>query len=141
MLFRSLGEVQAGENKTFAVTRTGRTPLDKWVQRYGASFSTAASQRKQSFGGNQNYLPDVANCSMAASFVSQLGTRPKANDWEPPSGGFVTTSGQDLTLFMARGDAIVMAWAADYAPVKPMNRFTPRRSHRDTLFRVATPVK
>ena len=56
-------------------------------------------------------------------------------------GTFITTPGQDLSELTGRGDAVLLAWAADYAPIQPMRRFTPSRQHQDTLFRVAVPVK
>jgi len=36
---------------------------------------------------------------------------------------------------------VLFAWAADYSPVKPMYQFSPRRSHKDTLWRVAVNVQ
>ena len=34
---------------------------------------------------------------------------------------------------MEEGNAVLLAWAEDYAPVKPMRQFKPRRSDRNTL--------
>ena len=45
--------------------------------------------------------------------------------------------GFDLTPLVQRGDAVLLAWAPNYSPVKPLNQFSPRRSRRNTLLRVA----
>ena len=37
--------------------------------------------------------------------------------------------------------SILLAWAADYSLVKPMNRFSARRNRHDTLLRVAAEIK
>jgi hypothetical protein len=47
----------------------------------------------------------------------------------------------DLSPLIDRGEAVLLAWAADYALVKPMNRFSARRSRHDTLLRVAVEIK
>jgi hypothetical protein len=54
---------------------------------------------------------------------------------------FITPPGLDLSAVAESGDAVLLAWAEDYAPVKPMRQFTPRRAQRNTLWRVAVPVK
>jgi hypothetical protein len=62
---------------------------------------------------------------------------PQENDMH----SFIAPPGLDLSSVAERGEAIVLAWADGYAPVKPMYQFSPRRSHRQTLWRVAVPVK
>jgi hypothetical protein len=99
-------------------------------------FASAVNQRQQAFGGNEQ-IQNIALGTMAASFVSRL---------QPPNpygqaGAFLTPPGLDLSPLVERGDAVLLAWAPDYALVKPLNKFSPRRSHRDTLLRVAAPVK
>jgi hypothetical protein len=54
---------------------------------------------------------------------------------------FIAPPGLDLSPLLARGNAVLLAWAPDYSPVKPMRQFTPRRSHQNTLWRVAVPVQ
>jgi hypothetical protein len=53
---------------------------------------------------------------------------------------FITPPGLDVAAVIEHGNAVVFAWAADYSPIKPINQFSPRRMHRDTLWRVAVPV-
>jgi hypothetical protein len=66
---------------------------------------------------------------MAVSFISRMdGER------------FVTPPGLDLAPLLARGNAVLLAWESDFAPVKPMNQFTSRRGRKDTLWRMSVPV-
>jgi hypothetical protein len=58
-----------------------------------------------------------------------------------PYGRFTSPPGLDVSPILEQGNAVLFAWAADYAPVKSIRQFTPKRTHSDTLFRVALPVK
>jgi hypothetical protein len=72
---------------------------------------------------------------MAASFLSHLGTM---------QGGmhhFIAPPGLDLSPVVEHGDAVLLGWAADYSPVKTLRQFTPRRSQKNTLWRVAVSVQ
>ena len=44
--------------------------------------------------------------------------------------------GLDLSAVVERGTAILFAWEEDYSPTKPIYQFSPRRTHRNTLWRV-----
>ena len=72
---------------------------------------------------------------MAASFISLMG------GWPNQYATFRVPPGLDLTPLAERGDAVLLAWVPDYSVVPPLNRFSPRRTHRDTLLRVAVPTK
>ena len=39
-----------------------------------------------------------------------------------------------------QGNAVLLAWEPDYSPIKPINQFPTRRSHKDTLWRMAVPI-
>ena len=39
-----------------------------------------------------------------------------------------------------QGNAVLLAWESDYSPIKPINQFPTRRSHKDTLWRMSVPV-
>jgi hypothetical protein len=54
---------------------------------------------------------------------------------------FISPPGLDVSPFVEHGGAMFFAWAAGSSPVKPINRFSPRRFHQNTLWRVATSVK
>ncbi len=135
----ALGEVPAGMSRTFDVAKTGET-LKNFVQTNAKNFQQAVNQRQQAFGENRTFIENAVPATMAASFISQYDSRVNQPGAYNP-GSFITPPGFDLTPLMERGDAVLLAWAADYAPVKGINRFTARRSHRDTLLRVATTVK
>jgi hypothetical protein len=71
---------------------------------------------------------------MAASFLGQLGFS------QNYSRNFVAPPGLDLTPVVERGNAVLLAWAPDCAPTKPMKQFTTLRSSKQTLWRVATEI-
>jgi hypothetical protein len=49
---------------------------------------------------------------------------------------FLSPPGLDLSAVVERGTAILFAWEEDYSPTKPIYQFSPRRTHRNTLWRV-----
>jgi hypothetical protein len=92
--------------------------------------------RQQTFGGGESgRLDDLANGTMAASFLSRLG------DSQNSMQSFISPPGLDLSAVVEHGNAVLLAWAGDYSPVKTLRQFTPRRSQKNTLWRVATPVQ
>jgi hypothetical protein len=66
---------------------------------------------------------------VAISFISHL-----------PDERFITPPGMDLSPLLAQGNAVLLAWESGYSPIKPINQFPTRRSHKDTLWRISTPV-
>jgi hypothetical protein len=140
-----LGALPARQTKSFQFKKEGGTSLKNFLQRHANNFSAAVQRRQAAFGDNRVQIQNVPLSTMASSFVSQSPQETGLHQPNPymmnPSGTFVTTPGQDLTEFVERGDAVLLAWASDYAPIKPMHRFSPRRVHRDTLFRVTTEIK
>jgi hypothetical protein len=71
---------------------------------------------------------------MAASFLSRLGS--PQNSMQQ----FISPPGLDLSAVVEHGNAVLLAWSWDYSPVKPLRQFTPRRSQKNTLWRVAVPL-
>ena len=130
-----LGEVPA--EKTVERPLTNATALHTFVNNHAASFLSAASQRQQAFGQNKPQIYDVPRSAMAASLIGYVGGRSDV----PGSGQFVTPPGFDLSALASRGNAILLAWTENYAPIKPIHKFSPRRSAKDTLLRVAVPAK
>jgi hypothetical protein len=129
-----LGAVPAKQTKTFSLDRAAGTSLKNFVDGYASLFQVAVQQRQRAFGsGDSGQISDIAQGSMAASFVSLM-----ANDQYR---SFNYPAGLDLAPLIERGEAVLLAWAPDYAPVPPINKFSPRRTHRDTLLRVAVPMK
>ena len=131
-----LGEVPARETRTFTVSKDKGTPLSDFVLRHGASFQGAVQSRQRTFGGGESgRIDDLPNGTMVASFLSRLsGPQDSMHH-------FITTPGLDLSSVTGHGNAVLLAWAEDYSPVKPLRQFTPRRSQKHTLWRVAVPVK
>jgi hypothetical protein len=128
----SLGEVPAHETKTFAVNKTRGMQVANYVFNYGQGFQNAVTTRQRAFGGSQSgQLGDPFNSCVAASFLSYLGRQ------QPGYGNsFVSSPGLDLSAVAQQGQSILFAWAPGYSPVPPNYNFTPRRSHKDTFWRV-----
>ena len=132
----ALGELPANATKTFTVSKGQGTLLRDFVGRYGMTFQTAVQSRQRTFGAaGSGRIDDLPNGTMAASFLAQTSGQPNVgrNFIEPP--------GLDLSMVVERGNAVLLAWAGDYSPVKPLYQFSPRRSHRNTLWRLAVPVQ
>jgi hypothetical protein len=131
-----LGELPSGASKTFTVSRQQGVSLETFVDQYGAGFHSAARARQRTFGGGESgRIDDLANGTIAVSFLSHLGGPQDAMS------RFITPPGLDLSSVVEHGNAVLLAWAGDYSPVKTLRQFTPRRSHRNTLWRVAVPVQ
>jgi len=124
-----LGDVPAKQTRTFTVSKDQGKSLAAFV------LQTAVQSRGRTFGGDESgRIDDLPNASMAASFLSHLGG---------PSDSmrhFIAPPGLDLSSEVEHGEAVLLAWAADYSPVKPLRQFSPRRSQKNTLWRVAVPV-
>jgi len=125
-----VGAVPAGQTKQVQVTASGGVMLGETVSQNGSRFQSAVQQRQSAFGeSSAGRLDDLPEASVAASFVTQV-TRNQGG-WN-----FVAPPGLDLSQTVERGNAVLLAWTPDYGPVKTMNQFTPRRSARQTLWRV-----
>jgi hypothetical protein len=74
---------------------------------------------------------------LAASFLERSGRGGNRNNYE----AFSTARGFDLTSCVSAEQAVFIAWASDYSPIKPLNRFSARRSQRSTVFRVITQIE
>ena len=92
--------------------------------------------RQATFAGRgSGRIDDLPNGTIAASFLSRLTRTPDSMR------SFIAPPGLDLSPVVEHGNAVLLAWAEDYAPVKPLRQFTPRRNHRSTLWRVVVPVQ
>jgi hypothetical protein len=132
----TLGDVPARETKTFTVSRAKGMGLSEFVLRYGSTFQSAVRGRQRTFGGTEaGRIDDLPNSSIAASFLSRMsGAQDTARH-------FIAPPGLDLSPVVEHGNAVLLAWASDYSPVKSLRQFTPKRSQKNTLWRVAVPVK
>jgi hypothetical protein len=131
-----LGELAAGQTRTFDVARDRGQLLTEFLAGYGARFRGAVQARKQAFGSTESArFDDVQNGSIAASFPSLLTSGADMYS------RFISPPGLDVSPFVEHGGVMLFAWAAGYSPAKPISRFSPRRFHQNTLWRVATVVK
>jgi hypothetical protein len=132
----ALGELPARATRTFTVTKAQGQPLETFVQQRAAQFLNAVRARQRVFGGSgSGRIDDLANGTMAASFLSRLRGGPDTMS------RFIAPPGLDLSSVVEHGNAVLLAWAPGYAPVKPLRQFSPRRSQRNTLWRLAMPVQ
>jgi hypothetical protein len=127
------GELKPNEAKTYAVKRESGKLIRDFVMGHAGAFMSAMQRRQHAFGESEGgQISDLAESSTAVSFLSEAGMQDGYN--------FLTPPGLDMSGVVARGDAVLFAWADNYSPVKPMYQFSPRRSHRHTLWRVAADV-
>ena len=135
----SLGALGPQETRTQTVTRQEGMPLKTFVSNYAGGFQNAVMSRRQALGSTASgQISDKPNSTVAVSFVSQLG---QAQPYQQMYQSFVAPPGLDLSSVVEHGGAVLMAWAEDYSPIKPIYQFSPRRSHRDTLWRLALKVQ
>jgi hypothetical protein len=133
-----LGDLPAKQTRVFRPAKNSGTPLQTFVLQHAGNFEHAVNQRQTAFGDERAaQIQDIPHGTMAVSFISQYHQSNQYGQYQR----FITPPGLDLAPLIERGDAVLLAWADNYAPIKAMNRFSPRRSDRDTLLRVAIPIK
>ena len=125
-----LGNVAAGERKTFARGNANVQSLRSFVENNSRRFERALQARQQAFGDDASArIKDWANASMALSFVSEGYS-------SSSSTRFSSSPGFDLAPLVRRGDAVLLAWAANYSPTKSLNQFPAKQGKKSTLVRV-----
>ena len=130
--------IPAGETRTYRRREVPGSSLDNFVRNRVSTFEAAASARQQVFSGNElGRVDDWTNAVLAASFLERSGRGGDRNSYE----AFSTARGFDLTSCVSAEQAVFIAWASDYSPIKPLNRFSARRSQRSTVFRVIAQIE
>lgn len=133
-----LGGVPVRETKVFRVAKGQGKPLEEFVSEHARRFRAAVLARQGTFRAHSSeHIDDLCNGSIVASFLSRA-TYPQDHLGYY---AFSDAPGLDLSLVASRGNAVLLAWAPDYAPVQPMRQFTPRLNQRNTLWRVPVTVK
>lgn len=129
-----LGSLAAGTSTNLTLEKWRGADLASYVQaQAGGVMQAALQQRHQAFATGQGaFIDNPREACFAASFIGMAQPQQAYNR-------FVVPAGLDLVPLLERGDAVLLAWTPNWTPVKPMNRFSPSRSHRDTLLRVAAP--
>ncbi len=131
-----LEEIAAGQSRTFTVKAESGVVLGDFVRQHGAGFQHVTQQRQSAFGASKGgRLDDLPGSVLTTSFLAQLGSG------QNYQGGFVLPPGLDLSRAMDRGGAFLFAYTPDAAPVASLNQFKPRRSAKNTLWRVPVEIK
>jgi hypothetical protein len=129
----NLGEMPSEQTKTMNVTRDQGTLLRSFVDVQSRTFQGAATSRQRALGYSESgQIDDKANASMAVSFLEELSSQ--------EAGNFISPPGLDMSQALTSSQAVLLAWEPDFSPAKPMYRFTPKRSHKDTLWRMVVPL-
>jgi len=124
------------ETRTQTVSRRDGMALKTFVTTFGGNFQTAVSSRQHALGSTASgQIEDKATAGVAVSFVSQLG------GGQAYQNNFVAPPGLDLSPVLDHGGAVLLAWAGNYSPIKPIYQFSPRRIQRDTLWRMALKIE
>lgn len=132
----SLGQIAASESKTFHVNSEQGTGLTNFVAGHSHNFQGILQSRQSAFGTTEHgRIDDLPNTTLAASFLSQVENQ---ENWMST---FVSPPGLDMSAEVARGAAVLFAWAEDYSPVKPLYPSKPARSHKYTMFRLPLTAK
>ena len=128
---QELGEIPAGQTRTFNLPPNGGTDIASFVRTWSSNFRNASQSRQHAFGNTGSaHIADLPDSSMALSLLS-------AGNQDP----FILPPGLDLSAAASgRDQAVLLAWEAGYSPTKPINQFPTRRSHKDTLWRMVAPV-
>ncbi|MEO6182487.1 MAG: hypothetical protein ABIP76_05105 [Verrucomicrobiota bacterium] len=127
-----LGDLPAKQTTKIKLESNQGLALKDFVQQNGGQFFHAAQSRRRTFGDSVMAF-NVPLCTMAASFSSQL------NETQGNQQLLISPPGLDLSSLAEQGNMILLAWDASHLLTKPLNRFTPRRSHQDTLLRLVVP--
>jgi len=132
----TLGQIAASESKTFHVNSEAGTGITNFVASHSHNFQGVINSRQSAFGATERgRIDDLTNTTLAASFLSQVENQ---ESW---MNSFVSPPGLDMSAEVARGAAVLFAWAEDYAPVKPLYPSKPARTHKYTMFRLPITVK
>ena len=133
-----LGEVPADNHphEFKEATAKGLGSLSDFVNRITGTFVGTVQERRSSFGGTQSgRIENMADASTATSF---LAYRQTGNNNYGQS--FLQQPAFDLSGAAEQDNAILIAWSAGEAPIKPLNQFNPLRSTKNTLWRMTLPL-
>jgi hypothetical protein len=132
----ALGDLEAGQTKTVTLSTAQGQTLAEFVRLHSQRFITAAQQRHQAFGREQSGLLDLTPEGVAAASLISAG-----GNYQGVQRSFVYPEGTDLAPLLARGQAVLFAWDVGQSALNPvLPRFTPPRSARNTMYRLAVPV-
>ena len=121
-----------GRPKPSSCTKGQGTLLRDFVSTHGGRFSkrvrvAPARLRRHRQRAHRATCPTVA---MAVSFISQCAA----------TNGFIAPPGLDLSPLVEQGNAVLLAWESGLFARQADQPVLPRRSHKDTLWRMSVPV-
>jgi len=129
-----LGDLPAGQTKTFKLKKEQGTTLREFVQKYGSQLSSRVHPTVSTAFGNSSRIDDLPNSPWPyPSFPTCRRTR----------GAWVSSLPRPALichLWWTRATPFFWPGESDYSPIKPINQFPTRRSHKDTLWRMSVPV-
>src|SRR5262249_1243197 len=113
----NLGQLSEKQSMTNTLTKTQGMSLRNFVSTYGSDFQGRISSRQQALGATERgQILDKPNCSVAVSFLSELSSQQNYQN------SFISPPGLDLAPAVQHGGAVLLAWSADYSPVKAMHQ-------------------
>lgn len=124
-----VGAIAAGQTKTIEVASGQGMMLRDFVSAQAANFQNASQSRQHAFGSNGGQISNLPDSTMAVSFLSSS-----------PGERFIEPPGLDMSSLLDQGNAVLLAWEANYSPIKPLNQFSTRRGQRNTLWRITVPI-
>ncbi|MGE3308478.1 MAG: hypothetical protein AB7O66_00800 [Limisphaerales bacterium] len=127
-----LGELPAkGRLESPLAAGTGR-PLDEFLGQLPHTYNVV-QQRRFAFGGERSgQIERNLDGVILASFVDRFrGSRQDRGE------SFASHASFGVDHLVRRGEAIVFAWAPGQSVAAPIHRFTPTRSQRDSVVRIA----
>jgi hypothetical protein len=127
----TLAALPPRQRRTFLLNSGEGALLDSFVNQHLPSFQRAVLSRRSNFGNNAVAIGDVAEGAIAASFLGRISTEHS----------FEVFRSLDLSRYAGADHAILLAWEPGHSPAAPLNRFTAKRTHRDTLLRLVATVK
>jgi len=131
-----LGALDPGQTRTVTLSAAQGQSLAEFVTQHSRRFLTAAQQRHQAFGREQSGLLELTPEGVAAASLISAG-----GNYQGAQRSFVYPEGTDLAPLLARGQAILFAWDGGHSALEPaLPRFTPPRTARHTMYRLAVPV-
>jgi hypothetical protein len=131
------GGVSAGATREVLLGELTAVHLRPFVRSQVQSVAHALQTRHSAFGADPNqWQPASGGMLTAVSFLGETAEMGGARQRL-----FVSPAGMDLSPVVARGDAVVLAWVRDYAPVPTLRQFRTVRNQESSFFRIVLPAE
>jgi hypothetical protein len=126
----TVGDLAPGQRKTVPLDRNVGQDRQAFIATRMNAYENAARERQHAFGRRGGgRIDDLPVASVIASFLDEKKRTSPGQSLIPAPGFGVSDS-------LARGGAILFAWAPDAAPVPGLNQFKTKRTARNTLWRL-----